>query len=66
MLNFHFREKGLGLVSPSHFMYDFSKKNVCHVTFYYVTKFHCLIPFTFPNIGQYVYYDCFANQAVTS
>ena len=26
MLNFHFSEKGLGLVSPSHFVYDFSRK----------------------------------------
>ena len=26
MLNFNFSEKGLGLVSPSHFMYDFSRK----------------------------------------
>ena len=26
MLDFHLSEKGLGLVSPPHFMYDFSKK----------------------------------------
>ena len=26
MLNFGFLEKGLGTVSPSHFMYDFSTK----------------------------------------
>ena len=26
MLNFDFLEKGLGIVSPSHFAYDFSKK----------------------------------------
>ena len=26
MLNFNFSEKGLGLVSPPHFMYDFSRK----------------------------------------
>ena len=26
MLNFNFSEKGLGLVSPPHFVYDFSKK----------------------------------------
>ena len=25
MLNFNFPEKGLGLVSPPHFMYDFSR-----------------------------------------
>ena len=26
MLNFDFLEKGLGVVSPPHFMYDFSRK----------------------------------------
>ena len=26
MLNFNFSEKGLGLVSPPHFVYDFSRK----------------------------------------
>ena len=26
MLNFDFLEKGLGIVSPSHFVYDFSRK----------------------------------------
>ena len=26
MLNFNFSEKGLGLVLPSHFLYDFSRK----------------------------------------
>ena len=26
MLSFNFSEKGLGLVSPSHFVYDFSRK----------------------------------------
>ena len=26
MLNFNFPEKGLGLVSPPHFVYDFSRK----------------------------------------
>ena len=25
MLNFNFPEKGLGLVSPPHFMYDFTR-----------------------------------------
>ena len=34
MLDFHFLEKGMGIVSPLHFVYDFSKKNVTHVTFY--------------------------------
>ena len=26
MLNFDFLEKGLGIVSPTHFVYDFSRK----------------------------------------
>ena len=26
MLNFDFSERGLGIVSPSHFVYDFSRK----------------------------------------
>ena len=34
MLNFDFLEKGLGIVSPSHFVYDFSKENISHVTLY--------------------------------
>ena len=33
MLNVDFSEKGLGLVLPPHFMYDYSKKNVSHVIF---------------------------------
>ena len=34
MLNFNFEEKALGVVSPAHFAYDFSKKDVSHVTLY--------------------------------
>ena len=34
MLNFDFLDKGLGIVSPAHFGYDFSAKNVPHVIFY--------------------------------
>ena len=26
MLNFHFLDKGLGTISPAHFVYDFSTK----------------------------------------
>ena len=28
MLNFDFADKGLGIVSPAHFMYDFSTKTI--------------------------------------
>ena len=34
ILIFDFLEKGLGLVSPPHFEYDFSEKNVSRVAFY--------------------------------
>ena len=33
MVNFNFSEKGLGLVSPLHFVYDISRK-MFHITFY--------------------------------
>ena len=50
MHNFNFLEKGLGLVFPPHFVYDF-QKNVSLATFYLPTKFHCLIIFTSRDIG---------------
>ena len=31
------------------------KKHISHVTFYYITKFHCLVAFTSRDIRQYVY-----------
>ena len=46
MINFDFLEKGLGLTPSPHFMYDFTRKNISHVMFYSLTKFHCLIAFT--------------------
>ena len=46
MLNLNFSEKSVGRVSPPYFDYNFFKKNVSHVVFYYLTKFHCLIVFT--------------------
>ena len=47
MLNFDFLEKGLGIVSPSYFVYYFSKKKKNqHVTLYQLTKYHCLVAFT--------------------
>ena len=61
MLNFNFSEKDLGPVPPSYFVYDCLRKT-SHVTFYQLTKFHCLIAFTSPNIGQYVYYNCLLTR----
>ena len=34
MRDFNFPEKGLGLVSPPHVVYDFSRKMFFHVIFY--------------------------------
>ena len=34
MLSFDFLEKSLGIVSPSHFVYNFSHKNISHVMLY--------------------------------
>ena len=57
MLNFDFSEKGLGLVSPPQFVYDFFNKNVAHDIFYELTKFSCLIAFTSRDIVQYLYFN---------
>ena len=45
MLNFDFLDKSLGIVSPAHFVYDFSK-HIPDVIFYQLTKFHCLVALT--------------------
>ena len=50
MLNFDFLEKGLGIVSPPHVLYDISRK--MFVMLYQLIKFHCLIAFTSWDIGQ--------------
>ena len=57
MLNLNFPEKGLGLVSPPHFVYNFSRKMFL-ILYSTNTKYHCLIAFTSRDIGQYVYYNC--------
>ena len=58
MLNFDFLEKGLGIVAPPHFVYDFNK-NVSYVTFYLLIKFHCLVL-------PLLLLQLFVNQVVTS
>ena len=60
MLNLNIYEKGLGLISPPHFVHTFW--NISHVAFYQVTKFHSLIAFTSWDIGQYVYYNCLLTR----
>ena len=67
MLNFNFSEKGLGLVFPPYFEHDFSRKmfHMLHSELLHMiqlTKFHCLIAFTFCDIGQYVYYNCLLTR----
>ena len=62
MLNFNFSEKGLGLICPPQFVYDFLRKMVSHVTFYELTKFCCLTVFNSRDIGQYVYYNCLLTK----
>ena len=63
MLNFNVPEKDLGLVSPLHFVYDFSRK--MYIIYYELTKFYCLIAFTSGDSRQYVL-ELFINQTVTS
>ena len=68
MLNFNFSEKGLGLVSPSNFVYDFSRK--------IFLMLHCYILLTDQiSLSDCLYFSkywamyvlrMFVNQAVTS
>ena len=57
MLNFDFLEKGLGINSPPHLVFDFSRK-MFHIIFCWLTKFQCLIAFTFWDTGQYECSNC--------
>ena len=45
MLNFNFSEKGLGLVSPPHFVYDFSRKMFLMLHFINWPNFIVCFPF---------------------
>ena len=53
-VQFYFLKKGLELAYP-YFVYKYFKKNISQVTFYKLTKFYCLITFSFWDIGQYAY-----------
>ena len=57
MLNFDFSEKGLGIDSPTHFAYDFSRK--------VFLIFHCLIAFTCEIMGN-MCIAIFVSEVVTS
>ena len=54
MLNFVLNN-GLGIASPPHFVYDFSRKMFLTLYSIKLTWFHCLIAFTSWDIGQYRY-----------
>ena len=56
MLNFYLLEKGLGIVCPSDYMYDFSRK--MFLMLYSINEFHCLITFTPWDVEKYVYCVC--------
>ena len=58
MLNFNFWEKGMGLVSPSHFFQE--KCFSCYIL--WTAQIHCLIAFTSRDIGLYVFYNCFLTR----
>ena len=71
MLNFNFSEKGVGLVSPPHFVSEFSRKMVLmlHTIIKDITslillndQFNGLGSLTSRNIGQYVYYNCLLTK----
>ena len=65
MLNFNFPGAGLGLVSPPHFVYDFSKKCApCYILLTdQISLSDCVY---FPRYWAICVSELFANQAVTS
>ena len=64
MLNFNFLEKGLGLVCPTHFVYDFSEKCFpCYILLTdQISLSYCLTVFTSRYIGQHVYKICLLTR----
>ena len=66
MLNFNFSEKDLGLVSPPHFVYDFSRKVILmlhSILTDQVSLFDCLY---FSRYWAICLLQLFVKQAVTS
>ena len=63
MLNFDFSEKGLGIVSPSHFVYNFSKKNISQILTDQISLPDCLY---FLRYWSICLLQLFVNQVVTS
>ena len=65
MLGLNFSKKRLGLFSPQQFEFDFSIK-IFLMLFLSTNQISLHDCFTSQYIGQYGYYNCFTNQAVTS
>ena len=65
MLDFNFSEKGLGLVSPPHFVYDFQEKCfLCYIRLTdQISLSDCLY---FSRYLAICVVQLFVNQAVTS
>ena len=62
MLKFNFLEKSLGLVSPPHFAYDFSRKMFLMLhSIHWPNFIDQISSLTSRDIGEYVYYNCLLN-----
>ena len=68
MLNFNFLEKGLGLVSPLHFVYDFSRKmfHILHSINLLTDQISLADCLYFSRCWAICVLQLFVNQAVTS
>ena len=68
MLDYNFSEKGLGLVSPAHFVYDFSRKLflVLHSTDLRTDQISLSDYLYFSRYWAICVLQLFVNQAVTS
>ena len=64
MVNLDFLGKRLGIVSPVHSVYEFSKK--MFLVFYQLTKFHYLIAFFFLQYWGMCVLQLFVSQVFTS
>ena len=61
ILNFNFSEKGLGLVYPPHFVYDFSRK--IFLKLYSINWLNFIVWLTvLLDIVKYVYYSCLLTR----
>ena len=60
MLNFAFLDKGLGIISPAHFEYDFSTK--MFLVLYSINWTNFLVWLPSWDIGQHVYCNCLLTR----